>query len=297
MSVDSFAKVLSAAQSDQPTQFPQFCQHLKQQVQQALQIDIGSGDITAALITDKVMARATVMTREDAVICGVACVEAVFQQLDPSIKIIKHCNDGDEIQQGQVLVELIGPACALLTGERVALNFLQTLSGTATTTRHYVNLIRHTQTVILDTRKTIPGFRYLQKYAVLCGGAQNHRFGLYDAFLIKENHIVACGSIANAVNRARALYPERLIEVEVESLDELQQALDLKVERIMLDNFDLEMTAQAVELNRLNTKLEVSGNVSELDLVAYAETGVDYISIGALTKHLQAIDFSMRITL
>jgi nicotinate-nucleotide pyrophosphorylase (carboxylating) len=264
-------------------------------VSHALHEDIGKGDITARLIEPAKNARAKVITREQAVICGVDWVNEVFAEIDPAIKVIWYVKDGDEVKPDTVLFEVAGNARSLLTAERSALNFLQTLSGTATLTRAYVNKISHTQTKLLDTRKTLPGWRLAQKYAVRCGGGKNHRMGLYDAFLIKENHIISSGSITHAVDRARKLAPELPIEVEVENLTQLQEAIDNQVDIVMLDNFTLDMMKQAVVLNKNRVKLEVSGNVTLATIASVAELGVDYISVGSLTKHIHAIDLSMRI--
>lgn len=263
-------------------------------VQQALAEDIGSGDLTAQLVDPHQQAKAKVIVRESAVLAGIAWFNEVFRQLDPHTLIQWQVHDGDHLEADQMLVQLEGKARTLLTGERCALNFLQTLSGTATLSRTYARQVAHLPVKILDTRKTIPGLRLAQKYAVQCGGCTNHRIGLYDAFLIKENHIAACGSISAAIKRARQIEPHKQIEVEVETLEELQQAIDAKAEIIMLDNFDLDALRQAVKINRGQSKLEVSGNVDEHNLLAIAETGVDFISLGALTKHVRAIDLSMR---
>ena len=260
----------------------------------ALAEDIGSGDITAQLIPADHSATARIITRENAVICGVNWVNEVFQQIDNSITVTWHIADGDYVTAHSVLFELSGPARALLTGERTALNFLQLLSGTATICKHYSDLVAHTDVRLLDTRKTIPGLRTAQKYAVTCGGCHNHRIGLYDAFLIKENHIAACGGIAAAILAARDIAPLKPVEVEVENLTELDIALEGNADIIMLDNFSLEDMREGVARTAGRAKLEASGNVSTQTLAAIAETGVDFISIGALTKHAQAIDLSMR---
>jgi nicotinate-nucleotide pyrophosphorylase (carboxylating) len=260
----------------------------------ALAEDIGSGDITAQLIPAEHTATARIITRENAVICGVNWVNEVFQQIDNSITVTWHIADGDYVTANSVLFELSGPARALLTGERTALNFLQLLSGTATICKHYSDLVAHTDVRLLDTRKTIPGLRTAQKYAVTCGGCHNHRIGLYDAFLIKENHIAACGGIAAAILAARDIAPLKPVEVEVENLTELDIALEGNADIIMLDNFSLEDMREGVTRTAGRAKLEASGNVSTQTLAAIAETGVDFISIGALTKHAQAIDLSMR---
>jgi len=261
----------------------------------ALSEDVGSGDITAALIPQDSRAAARVITREDGVLCGQAWVDAVFAELDPAIEVSWQCGDGQAIAAGDSLFTLRGPARALLTGERTALNFLQLLSGTATTCRHYADLVSGTGVRLLDTRKTIPGLRMAQKYAVSCGGCHNHRIGLFDAFLIKENHISACGGIAAAVAAARKNEPGKPVEVEVENRDELQQALDAACDRVMLDNFTLEQMAEAVQRCGGRAELEASGNITAQTLRPIAETGVDYISIGALTKDCKALDLSMRL--
>jgi len=264
-------------------------------VRTALAEDVGSGDITAALIAPDNQATARVITREGGVLCGSPWVDAVFAELDPAVAIEWQARDGESITAGDSLFTLRGPARALLTGERTALNFLQLLSGTATTCRRYADLVSGTGVKLLDTRKTIPGLRIAQKYAVTCGGCHNHRIGLFDAFLIKENHINACGGIAAAVNTARSHAPGMPVEVEVENLEELQQALAAACDRVMLDNFSLEQMASAVNLAGGRIELEASGNVTEATLRSIAETGVDYISIGALTKDCKALDLSMRL--
>ena len=259
-------------------------------------------DITAMLIPENEQAVATVITREDCIICGVAWVNEVFKQLDESLsctaeqatKITWFVNDGQMVKANTTLFELEGKARTLLTGERAALNFLQTLSGTATLTSKYVQELQGSSTKLLDTRKTLPGLRSAQKYSVLCGGGVNHRIGLFDAFLIKENHIAACGGIAQAVATAKKNHSDKTVEVEVESMDELQQALDAGADIIMLDNFTPIMIEQAVLATRSKAKLEVSGNMTIETLREYAKAGVDFISSGALTKHVQAIDLSMR---
>jgi len=260
----------------------------------ALNEDIGSGDITAQLITVDRQLAACVITREAAVIAGQPWVNAVFQIVDPRITVEWLAQDGDQVAANQTLFNVKGPARSILTAERTALNFLQLLCGVATITHHYYSLIAHTQCRLLDTRKTIPGLRIAQKYAVNCGGGHNHRLGLYDAVLIKENHIAACGSITAAINHAKSHYPDKPIEVEVETLDELDTAQHAGADIIMMDNFTLEMMQQAVGRRLNNVKLEASGNVSLDAIAAIAETGVDYISVGALTKHVKAIDLSMR---
>lgn len=261
----------------------------------ALAEDIGSGDINALLIPISQRAHARVISREDCCFCGRLWVDEVFKQLDPGVEIHWHLHDGDRAEANQVLFELEGTARSLLTGERTALNFVQTLSGTASISAHYSALVADTGVQLLDTRKTLPGLRRAQKYAVLCGGGHNHRFGLYDAFLIKENHIAACGGIAQAVDAARLLAPEKPVEVEVETLTQLEEALIAQADIVMLDNFALQDLKQAVALTKGRAKLEASGNVTEASLVELAATGVDYISIGALTKHCRAVDLSMRL--
>ncbi len=258
----------------------------------ALKEDVGSGDITAALLPEDSISNAKLISREIAVLCGTPWFNEVFNQLDPNIKIEWQVKDGDNISPDQLLCKLSGPTRALLTGERSAINFLQTLSGTATTVKSYVEFIKDTNTQILDTRKTIPGLRLAQKYAVSCGGGTNHRIGLYDAFLIKENHILAKGGIDKAVNQAKE--KGLPVEVEVENLQELKEALDAKADSVLLDNFSLENLKKAVIITQGRAKLEASGNVDKANLRAIAATGVDYISVGSLTKHVKAIDFSMR---
>ncbi len=266
-------------------------------VDAALAEDMGDGDRTAQLIPDGTHAKATIIAREAGVMAGQPWVDAVFSRLSKGIRIDWKCQDGDNLSAEQLLCELEGPAAALLSGERAALNFLQTLSAVATTTRDYVHCIADTQATLLDTRKTLPGLRRAQKYAVLCGGGQNHRMGLYDAILIKENHIAAAGSIAAAVNSARLNHPGISVEVEVENLDEAQQGLDANADILMLDNFDLNTMRQAVALNAGKAKLEGSGGVNLQTLHAIAATGVDYVSVGALTKDIKALDLSMRFAL
>lgn len=264
-------------------------------VRWALEEDIGSGDITAELIPADKQATATIITRESAVICGRPWVDEVFRQLDPSVKLDWHINDGEHVEPNQILATLVGTARSLLTGERTALNFLQTLSGTATTAYEYAQLVKGTGIKILDTRKTLPGLRTAQKYAVQCGGGTNHRIGLYDAFLIKENHIAACGGIGNAVSKARELHPGKPVEVEVENFEELKQALDASADIIMLDNFSIDDAKEAVRLVNQNAKVEISGNVSAESIAALIGVKPDFVSSGALTKHVQALDLSMRI--
>jgi len=257
--------------------------------------DVGPGDITAQLIPDKQITWARVITREAAVLCGVAWVDELFRRLDARVALHWQAADGDRLAPGQTVLELEGPARSLLTGERAALNLLQTLSATATRTRHYVDLLEGSGVRMLDTRKTLPGLRLAQKYAVTCGGGHNHRVGLYDAFLIKENHIAACGGIAAAVREARSIARDLPVEVEVETFEELDLALEAGADVIMLDNFSLDDMQEAVRRTAGRATLEASGNVDESTLLAIADTGVDCISSGALTKDIQAIDLSMRI--
>lgn len=269
---------------------------IRHQVSEALQEDIGSGDVTAALLDPRQVAVARVISRETGILCGTLWFDEVFQQLDSHIQITWSSHDGDRLSPNQTLCELQGPAHALLTGERTALNFLQTLSGTATITHQYVEAMGDSPTRLLDTRKTIPGLRLAQKYAVTCGGGYNHRIGLYDMVLIKENHIAACGSIQTAVQTALQQFPDLPIEVEVESLDELVQAIAAGAHRILLDNFSVADLHKAVEITAGRAELEISGNVTLQDIAEYAAIGVDYISTGAITKHVTALDLSMRVT-
>lgn len=269
---------------------------IAKQVALALQEDIATGDINAQLIPDTQCDTATIICREPMVVAGKAWVDEVFRQLDPNMQLDWAVKDGDAVAANQVLVTLIGNTRALLTGERTALNFLQTLSSTATVVANHVAVIAELPTKLLDTRKTLPMLRHAQKYAMLCGGGNNHRIGLYDAFLIKENHIMACGGIAQAVSQARQI-ANKPVEVEVENFDELQQAIAANADIVMLDNFTIEDTQKAVELVASLGKpcqLEASGDISLTHLRQVAETGVDFISMGALTKHIKAIDLSMR---
>jgi nicotinate-nucleotide pyrophosphorylase (carboxylating) len=267
-------------------------------ISRALAEDVGDGDLTAALIPVDTIKRAQVISREHATLCGQAWFDEAFKQLDTSIRVEWLASDCDRVQPNQTLCKLQGPARALLTGERTALNFLQTLSATATVTRQYADAVAGTNCRILDTRKTIPGLRLAQKYAVRCGGGMNHRIGLFDAVLVKENHIIAAGSIAAAVAHARKLAGTRMVEVEVENLDELRQALATDIDRILLDNFARSDLAEAVKINQSKpgkkVELEASGNMTLETLRSVAETGVDFISIGGLTKHVRAVDLSMR---
>jgi len=268
--------------------------HIDEDVRHALEEDVGKGDITAQLVPAEGIWKASVYSREHAVLCGRNWFDAVFRHLDEKVDVRWYVADGDDIAPHQVVCTLKGPAHSLLTGERTALNFLQTLSGTATLAHRYAEQVKGLGTRILDTRKTIPGLRRAQKYAVRAGGCHNHRMGLYDAFLIKENHIMAAGSIADAIRNARALDRELPVEVEVETIDELQQALHAGTDRVMLDNFSIEDIRKAVTLTSGKAELEASGGVTLDRLREYAKTGVDYISIGALTKDVKAIDLSMR---
>lgn len=259
--------------------------------------DIGSGDLTAAILPETACASASVMTRESVVVCGQAWFKAVFGRLDPSVQIVWECEEGAEVQAGGLLCWLEGSARSLMTGERTALNLLQTLSATATLARKYAKAVEGTRVKVLDTRKTIPGLRLAQKYAVRCGGCHNHRIGLYDGILIKENHIMAAGSITRAIRSAKGLQAGVMIEVEVETLDELNEALAAGAKRILLDEFTLPMMREAVVMAANRAELEVSGSVTLEAIREIAETGVNYISVGALTKNVRAIDLSMRVTL
>lgn len=275
-------------------------QDIRLNVQNALSEDLGgqdpqSGDITAALIPAEHHVTATIITREDAVMAGIPWAQETFDQVDSELHVTWHVADGERVRPNQTLCTLKGRARSILTAERTALNFIQTLSAVATVTAEYAELLSGTDVKILDTRKTLPGLRVAQKYAVKCGGGQNHRMGLYDAFLIKENHILACGSIRAAVEQARVNVPGKPVEVEVESLEELQHAIDAAADIVMLDNFSLEDLRKAVALNQGKTRLEVSGNITKTSIVDLRDTGIDFISSGALTKHVQAIDLSLRI--
>ena len=270
---------------------------IQQQVELALLEDVGSGDISAQLLSAKKIISASIISREPMVLCGSAWLEATFKTLDATIEFQWQAQDAQWLPEGQLLVTLTGPARALLTGERVALNFLQTLSATASQTRAYTECLKGTGCKVLDTRKTLPGMRLAQKYAVRCGGGKNHRFGLYDAFLIKENHIAACGSLSAAIIKARSFKLNAMIEVEVESLSQLQEALVLKPDRIMLDNFTTSDLKEAVKINgAFGCALEASGGISLHNAREIALTGVDYISVGAISKSIEAIDLSMRVT-
>jgi nicotinate-nucleotide pyrophosphorylase (carboxylating) len=268
--------------------------HIHNDVSRALAEDLGGGDITALLIPPSLQARATVISREQAVVCGTAWFDGVFHAIEPQLHIAWNVQDGEVVAPETTLCAISGPARALLSGERSALNFLQTLSGTATRARQYATAVTDTGAKILDTRKTIPGLRIAQKYAVRCGGGHNHRMGLYDAILIKENHIHAAGSITQAVAKARDVAAGTSVEVEVETLDELREALAAAADIILLDNFTPEQLAEAVAINRHRAKLEASGGITLANIRHIAETGVDYISVGAITKDLHAVDLSMR---
>lgn len=261
----------------------------------ALQEDIGSGDITANLIHANTQATARILCKEAAILCGQPWVSETFRMVDPLLRLEWHKAEGSEIQPGDLIASLAGKARAILTAERTALNFLQTLSGTATTSRHFASLVKHTRVHLLDTRKTLPGLRTAQKYAVRIGGCHNHRMGLFDAFLVKENHIAACGGIAEAITRARAINSEKTVEVEVQNLQQLRLAIAAEADVAMLDNFSLADIVAAVALNRGRLRLEASGGIDAGTLVKVAESGVDYISIGSMTKHCKAIDFTLLI--
>ena len=259
----------------------------------ALQEDIGDGDITSLLIADNLQAKAHILCREEAILCGIAWVEETYRNIDSRLQIQWNFKDGDSLKKDAQVAEIVGNARAILTGERTALNFLQTLSGTATITKQYTERLKGTSVILLDTRKTLPGMRNAQKYAVRVAGGSNHRKGLYDAYLVKENHIQSCGNISNAIATARKINPNKVLEVEVQNLEQLSEAISAKPDIIMLDNFKLQDIRKAVTINPGNAKLEVSGNINQESLVNVAKTGVDYISVGALTKHCRAIDFSL----
>ena len=259
----------------------------------ALQEDIGDGDITSLLIADNLQAKAHILCREEAILCGIAWVEETYRNIDSRLQIQWNFKDGDSLKKDAQVAEIVGNARAILSGERTALNFLQTLSGTATITKQYTERLKGTSVILLDTRKTLPGMRNAQKYAVRVAGGSNHRKGLYDAYLVKENHIQSCGNISNAISTARKINPNKVLEVEVQNLEQLSEAISAKPDIIMLDNFELQDIRKAVTINPGNAKLEVSGNINPESLVNVAKTGVDYISVGALTKHCRAIDFSL----
>ncbi|MDY0205804.1 MAG: carboxylating nicotinate-nucleotide diphosphorylase [Pseudomonas sp.] len=274
----------------------QLSAEIEANVRIALAEDVGAGDITAQLIPAEQQANARVITREAAVISGVAWVNEVFRQVDSNVQVRWLVADGQRVQANDVLFELEGAARSLLAGERAALNFLQSLSAVATRAQYFADMVTGTAVKLLDTRKTLPGLRLAQKYAVTCGGCHNHRLGLYDAFLIKENHIAACGGVAATVEAAHRIAPGKPVEVEVENLDELREALAAGADIIMLDELSLEDMRTAVELNAGQAKLEASGGVNEQTIRAIAETGVDFISLGTLTKDVKAVDLSMRLS-
>jgi len=271
-------------------------QEMEKQVQKALQEDIGDGNISAALIDAGQRAAATIVCREQAVLCGTAWVDCCFRQFDHTVELQWLVHEGQMVTPDTDLCRLRGSARSLLTVERTALNFLQTLSATASAANEYVKRLEHCPIRLLDTRKTLPGWRLAQKYATTVGGADNHRMGLFDAYLIKENHIAACGGIINAVSQARKLQPDRPVQVEVENLAELAQALEARADSILLDNFTLADMRRAVAANNSRARLEASGGVTLDTIAAIAETGVDAVSVGAITKHIQAVDLSMRFT-
>jgi len=262
-------------------------------VSTSLAEDIGSGDITALLIPKQQICNAHVLCREEAIICGIPWVNEVFHQLDSQIKLNWLCAEGDRVNHNTKIVEIVGNTRAILTAERTALNFLQMMSGTATRTRETVDLIKDTQAILLDTRKTIPGLRAAQKYAVKIGGGSNHRQGLFDAYLIKENHIQSCGGITLAVETARKINPNKILEIEVKDLQELNEAMTAMPDIIMLDNFSKIDIEQAVKINKGRVKLEASGGINQNSLSSIARTGINYISVGSLTKHCRAIDLSL----
>ncbi len=264
-------------------------------VADALAEDVGSGDITAQLIAAETDCDASIITREECVVCGIPWADETFRQLDSKVHIDWQVRDGARIEAGATLARLNGPARALLTGERVALNFLQTLSGTATLARRYADTLNSQNIRILDTRKTLPGLRIAQKYAVATGGCHNHRVGLYDAFLIKENHIAACGGISAAIQKARSIAPGKPVEVETETVAELKEAIHAGADIAMLDNFSSSMLEEAMGLDRKDTKFELSGNLSLENLHTIRNLKIDYCSFGALTKHVRAVDLSMRV--
>lgn len=266
-------------------------------IERAFAEDLGTGDATAELLPANARAHAELTCRDDAVIAGIPWFDACFRHMDPAAEIHWHAVDGQRVAPGSIICRLAGQARALVSAERTALNFLQLLSATATQTAAYVAAVAGTGTRLLDTRKTLPGLRVAQKYAVRCGGGHNQRMGLYDAILVKENHIIAAGGIAAAVTAARRLHPSLMLEVEVENLDELAQAIDAGVDRIMLDNFSLPLMVEAVRFTARRVPLEISGNVGLDTIAAFARTGVDFISVGALTKHVRAVDLSLRLRL
>lgn len=268
---------------------------IKETIRIALAEDLGDGDITSELIPASKTIEAIVLSREEAVVCGVDWVNEVFAQIDSNVSIVWSVEEGILVNAGTELLKLRGSARSILSGERTALNFLQTLSATASQTRYFIDLLAETSVTLLDTRKTLPGLRSAQKYAVKIGGGTNHRLGLFDAFLIKENHIDACGGIPKAIAAARALHPEKTVEIEVQNLPEFMQAIEAEPDIIMLDNFSIDCMKEAVALNQGRCKLEASGGIQQDQLVNIAETGVNYISIGGLTKNCQAIDLTMLV--
>ncbi len=278
-----------------PINSPDFLLNVADIVRLALAEDLGTGDITARLINAGSEVRAQILCKEAAVLCGKPWVDATFNMVDPELQLRWLKAEGASIAIGDSILEISGAARSILTGERTALNFLQTLSGTATVSRHYANLVKHTRVTLLDTRKTLPGLRMAQKYAVRLGGCSNHRLGLFDAFLIKENHIAAAGGIVAAIARARSLGLNKPVEIEVQDLEQLEQAIAGGADSVLLDNFSLDDITAAVALNQSRLRLEASGGINEDTLVKVAETGVDYISIGSLTKHCHAIDFTLLI--
>ena len=268
---------------------------IKETIRIALAEDLGDGDITSELIPASKTIEAIVLSREAAVVCGVDWVNEVFAQIDSNVSIDWSVEEGILVNAGTELLKLRGSARSILSGERTALNFLQTLSATASQTRYFIDLLAETSVTLLDTRKTLPGLRSAQKYAVKIGGGTNHRLGLFDAFLIKENHIDACGGIPKAIAAARALHPEKIVEIEVQNLPEFMQAIEAEPDIIMLDNFSIDSMKEAVVLNQGRCKLEASGGIQQDQLVNIAKTGVNYISIGGLTKNCQAIDLTMLV--
>lgn len=273
--------------------------HLLRSVRFALEEDLGSGDITAELIPDQTQAQAKVISREAGILCGRQWFDETFRQIDDSVQLHWHYQDGDAVAPEAVLVDITGAARSILTAERCALNFLQTLSGTATQAHHYAQRVAKLPVAILDTRKTLPGLRLAQKYAALVGGCQNHRLGLYDMYLIKENHITACGGIAAAIQQAKTLHPQTTIEIEVETLAQLDEAIRAGADIVMLDNFDTQATSEAIERAAGRVKLESSGNFDLERLNADLAAGalVDFVSVGAITKHIQALDLSLRLSM
>ena len=275
-----------------PSKLPE---DIAETVRRALAEDLGGGDITAALISEHKHAQGYIVSKDTGHICGIPWALEVFRQLNNDVCLDWRVQEGDPIEPGQKLCDLRGPAKALMSGERTALNFLQTLSATTTQTANFAKLIQHTSATLLDTRKTLPGLRTAQKYAVAVGGGKNHRMGLFDAYLIKENHIVSCGGIADAIAKARAISPGKTVQIEVQNLDEMEAALTAHADVIMLDNFSINELEEAVSQNQSRAKLEASGGIEDGQLVRIAETGVDYISVGALTKHCRALDLSLLI--